>query len=252
MMLLELGDDILRLVVSALTSPFRQMVDALNFAFTCCSVYLIARSVLPKYISITIPSQRYDLLQRTLRQNPDYLRSVHDLDLSFGSVPLIYQHEARAFVNSLLSLKSINIQYNGARLVPILLSPPTISFNKSLQELHLEDNQLTASELLRLLSLFPNLQCFSLLSFSDHTVSVIGDKLNKQVAVQNLEISSLQIVLPLLTEILEHCQRLNNLYCKRPLLAPAIMSFRDITMPLPLSLKAIMPAFPNVAETLSD
>ncbi|EPE34596.1 RNI-like protein [Glarea lozoyensis ATCC 20868] len=252
MLLLELGDDVLRLIVSNLESWHGQMADAIKFALTCRYAYSIASSVLPRYMSITIPSKRYTLLQRSIRENPSYLRSVYYLTISFGPT-LTDDEELRAILDLLPGLKTLEIEYVGStRLIPVVLSLPEAPFTRSLQALNITDSKLTTSELLSLLYTFPRLQSLSLEYFTDPFDSVMGNEPHRQSSIQSLDLCAIQIGVHLLTNILQRCQKLRTLSCKVPLVAPQRMRHRETTMQLPLSPKNIMPAFLNVANTLNE
>jgi hypothetical protein len=92
----------------------------------------------------------------------------------------------RDYVGSLSALNWLGIDGGGEnRLIPTLVSSPTIPFKKSLQGMNMFDAQITGFELIRLLSLFSNLRyfCFAPDSNICYEVPDIGDgiKLNTEI-----------------------------------------------------------------------
>lgn len=76
----QINDDILQLIIDniALDTLFGN-IDLPSLALTCRSLSRLARPVIPKHVSLGIPSPKFQLFKRTLDDDPAYGHGVMSL-----------------------------------------------------------------------------------------------------------------------------------------------------------------------------
>jgi hypothetical protein len=162
-LLYELNDNVLLYIVTDVALDLRHGSNALfNLALTCRSFSRLARPLIPRYISFGIPSHKFKLFKRTLKENPTYGHKVLSLWRDYPDKSLSALNEAQldSFLRKLPNLCTLGIfqqsRWNGPSSVLGLLSGHQ-PLQRTLEDLTLRETLATVVDLLRLV-LFPHLR----------------------------------------------------------------------------------------------
>ncbi|KAF8856761.1 hypothetical protein BDZ45DRAFT_675246 [Acephala macrosclerotiorum] len=230
MLLSELNEDVLRIITS-LVATGASKIDVLNLARTCRSMYIIVRPFIAVSVDALLPSPKYQLLKRTLDNDPSYgleVRSLHIERLKgrYSSYPVrqpvMDPDETFAFLQQLPRLNVLRAEGSRPRVAWCLLSPD-LTLRNSLQKLYLRDVRLTAIELIDIIAL-PELRHLDIgvsMSFKDDSILDIRHRPN---LLQHLSLCGNEILLSTLSFITRNSPHLQTLIYRAPLHEPA---FKD-------------------------
>lgn len=225
MLLLDLNEDVLRIITSLVTSTAQ--IDVLNLARTCRSLHRIVRLFVVASINVNLPSPRYHLLKRTLDNDPSYGLEVRSLQIGrlerrinpYLSSLIMKGDDTFAFFQQLPRLKVLRAESSRPRVAWCLLSPD-LTLRKSLQKLYLRDVKLTALKLIDIICLpqLHDLDIGVLMSFKDDSILNLEDRENK---LQHLSLCGNEILFSTLSFITRNSPNLHTLIYRAPLHEPA-------------------------------
>ncbi|KUJ11279.1 uncharacterized protein LY89DRAFT_786894 [Mollisia scopiformis] len=208
MLLHDLDEDVLGLIVSYL-SPIRQ--DVVNLALACRSFYPITKY--PEHISVTCPSAQYLALTNIFIEDPSYGHKMLSLHLRVDAPKCtIRRSTIDAFFQRVPNLRTLRLEADVKPHYTNLLLSPNLSFQNTLQTLHLTDSSLTVQEILNLLSL-PKLRHLNLASDRPIHYSPPSTPQSPFLHLQTLRLNSL-LPASILASILPRTLQLSSLRWK--------------------------------------
>lgn len=265
MPLLKLPVELLDLIIECIhtesseahTLSLRPLLDT---TLACSALRNVAQPWIFREIRLSFPSNRAELLLRSLRENPlfgNYIQhliiwdrseefegNAEDLSSLFSHLTNLRQLYAPLFPPSALS--------------PILLST-SYAVRDSLEFLVLDGSSLTTWDLLTLLS-YPHLRHFTAFGFDDVECRNLYPEVLQSLRLASLGLASSQIGLPLMQRLLEQCSDLEHLdfiipvpptssYIRR---TGGILTAASVSCPISLSMTPVQTLLDPFQDTLVE
>ncbi len=224
MLLQELCEDILNLIIAELSTDAWLRRCLCHLARTCKTFHRLARPYIPRNIWISIPSQQFSALMRSLESSPSYGYGARKLVIQRIEAPLEFRSkEVFSFLQLLPNLRSLIFALPPAKnRNPHLLFSDDLLILKSLRHLELSNfHALTPSSVLKLASRFPQLySVFFTFCVGIHRPLTATGRSHQKIDVQleSLHFHKSIILSSVLQDVLQGCKAPKTLHCRVPYL----------------------------------